>query len=123
MRTHRTTYILLLGAILSLVFAGCGESPPVEPSVSPPVEPAVSKPTKAEWRAKLASHYGRIATMNVINNWKPSEFKQFMGEPSQTQTIGNDALWYYECSDGTIQLVMRSQTLAVGLMQGNINDY
>ena len=41
----------------------------------------------------------------------------------QTQTIGDDAFWYYECSDEMIQLELYAPNLAVGMMQGKVNDY
>jgi hypothetical protein len=83
---------------------------------------AASKPTKAEWIANLASHYGQYAQMRIIYSWRVNEFKGFMGEPDSTQTLGDKAFWYYECSDGTIQLSMFAPNLAVGVMQGKIND-
>jgi len=111
----KTTKQVIISLILAVAFiaglTGCGDSP------------GAKKPTKAEWRAKLASRYGQLAQMNIINNWKPADFKSFMGEPSSTQTVGDQAFWYYECSDGTIQLSMHAPNLSVGLMQGNINDY
>ena len=85
--------------------------------------PAAPKPTKAEWRAKLASHYGQVAQLGIINNLQPAQFKSVMGEPGRTQTIGEQAYWYYQCSDGTIQLELYAPNLAVGVMQGKINDY
>jgi hypothetical protein len=85
--------------------------------------PVPSLPTKAEWRAKVASHYGQVAQMNMIVNWRVVDFKSIMGEPGNTQTDGDQAFWYYECSDGTIQLSMYAPNLAAGIMQGKINDY
>lgn len=80
-------------------------------------------PTKAEWRAKLAANYGQVAQMGILNNLRPAQFKSVMGEPSKIQTIGDSAYWYYICSDGTIQLELYAPNLAVGVMQGKINDY
>ena len=99
-------------------FAGC-EWTKTQFGNSPVV---ARKPTKAEWMAKLASHYGQYAQMRIIYDWRVNEFKSFMGEPDSTQTLEDHAFWYYECSDGMIQLSMFAPNLAVGVMQGKIND-
>jgi len=86
--------------------------------------PAATKlPTKAEWLAKLASRYGQYAQMRIIYDWRANDFKSFMGEPDRTQTLGDHAFWYYDCADGVIQLSMFAPNLAVGVMQGKINDH
>lgn len=84
---------------------------------------AGNKPTKAEWLSKLASRYGQYAQMRIVYSWKVSDFKAFMGQPDSTQTVGDQAFWYYECADGSIQLSMNAPNLSVGVMQGQINDY
>ncbi len=94
------------------LLSGCGGGSPTAP-----------KPTKAEWRAKLAGSYGQVAQLGIINNLQPAQFKGVMGEPTKTQTVGEQAYWYYECSDGTIQLELSAPNLAVGVMHGKINDY
>ena len=84
---------------------------------------AVSRPTKAEWLAKVVSRYGQSARFRVIENWPVNGFKSFMGEPDRTQTFGDHAFWYYDCSDGVIQLSLFAGNLAAGVMGGNINDH
>lgn len=84
---------------------------------------AANKPTKAEWLTKLASRYGQYAQMRIIYDWRVSDFKSLMGEPDRTETLGDHAFWYYDCSDGIIQLSMFAPNLAVGVMQGKINDH
>jgi hypothetical protein len=79
--------------------------------------------SKVEWRARVVKHYGQVAQLNIVYNWRPSEFKALMGEPESTQTIGDQAFWYYQCSDGMIQLDLYAPNLAAGVMQGKINDY
>ena len=47
-----------------------------------------------------------------------------MGKPNRTQTVGDQAYWYYQCTDGTIQLVMNVLNLQMaGLIQADVNDY
>jgi hypothetical protein len=82
-----------------------------------------SKPTKAEWLAKAASRYGQYVKMRIIYDWRTDDFRNFMGAPDSTQTVGDKAFWYYYCSDGEIQLSMYAPNLIVGIMQGEINDY
>jgi hypothetical protein len=79
--------------------------------------------TKAEWRKKLESRYGQYARLNIAYRWNANDFKQFMGNPSSTQNVGDEAYWYYDCADGQIQLVMDQGNLAIGIMAGKINDY
>ena len=87
------------------------------------VSQAPTKPTKSQWREKLNAHYGQLAQLNVIAYAKTAEFKKFMGSPDRTETIGDEADWYYECSDGTVQLSLNAPNLAFGIMQGKINDF
>lgn len=91
------------------------------------VQPAVPKLTKAEWRTKLMSHQSAAAGLTRINGrlngWDASEFKALMGEPDSTAKVDDEAFWYYKCSDGTIELVLRARYLQANLMEGNINDF
>ena len=88
-----------------------------------PTTNTASAPTKAEWLQKLESHYGQYARMRIVYQWKADDFKRFMGNPSSTQTVGDEVFWYYECADGQFQLVMDQGNLAIGIMAGKINDY
>ena len=72
---------------------------------------AMSNPTKAQWTEKVRPYWspnGPYAVMTVAN------FKSIVGEPSQTQTIGSEDFWYYECSDGTVQVKLISPNLTGG---------
>ena len=80
--------------------------------------------TKAEWHQKLQGGFGNMAAMGYATGWSGQKFKQLMGKPDETQTIGDSVYWYYECSDGRVQLELNAVALnAAGLMQGHINDY
>lgn len=94
--------------------AGCNKS-----TTSPDGSQAL---TKAEWRQKASPYYNpgggiKLATVR--------EFKKLMGEPARTQTLGDGhAFWYYDCSDGTIQVVLIDPATTGGtLMIDSINDY
>jgi hypothetical protein len=113
MKMIRLALGLLLGVLLTNL-VGCDEGQQPQ---------AVIRPTKAEWRANFGGKFGPIAQMGIIENLKPAQFKAALGEPNSTQTIGDQAYWYYECSDGTIQLELFAPNLAVGMMQGKVNDY
>jgi hypothetical protein len=56
---------------------------------SAPLTESRKLPTKAEWLAKLESHYGQPAHLRILGNWRSNEFKQFMGVPDSTQTFGD----------------------------------
>lgn len=120
-RTSSLAMVVLSAAVLLAGLVGCakgggGSSSTAESS-------AAKKSTKAEWKAKFGSKFGQTAQMGIVENLKPDQFKSVMGSPDRTQTIGDDAFWYYECSDGMIQLELFAPNLAVGMMQGKINDY
>jgi hypothetical protein len=47
-----------------------------------------------------------------------------MGNPDQTQTVGDKMYWYYNCSDGLIQLVLENiARRGDNLLYGDMNDY
>ena len=75
--------------------------------------------SKAQWREKLGLNY-RYKT------WTVEQFKALLGEPSHTQTIEAEieAIWYYECSDGTIQVEMVDPNMNGRRVNiKSINDY
>jgi len=79
--------------------------------------------TRSQWRTKLSDKFGALPKAGVVACQK-TDFVGLMGSPSRTQTIGDTAYWYYDCSDGTIQLEMQAVPLSVAnLMSGKINDY
>jgi len=77
--------------------------------------------SKTEWRQKVRPYWnpgGSIRVTTVAN------FKNLVGEPSQTQTIEGVANWYYECSDGTVQLELIDSNMTGGrLMIRGVNDF
>ncbi len=83
-----------------------------------------AKPTKAEWLHTLESRYGQNAHARIVDAWNPDDFKKFMGNPSSTQTVGDQVSWHYECSDGQIEIELNTSILyQQGKMWGRINDY
>ena len=50
-------------------------------------------------------------------------FKEKFGQPFQTQQFGDQALWYYKCSDGVIQIVIEAAFLEQqGVVIKDINE-
>jgi hypothetical protein len=50
-------------------------------------------------------------------------FKKRFGQPAQTQKVGDQALWYYRCSDGIIQLVIEAPFLQQqGVVIKDVNE-
>jgi len=83
-----------------------------------------SSPTlssKAQWREKIRPYWnpgGPINVTTIVN------FKALVGEPSQTQSIEGHAFWYYNCSDGTIQVELVAPSMSGGRMLiHGVNDY
>jgi hypothetical protein len=74
--------------------------------------------TKSEWRSRVQGiRFGQIYTTK-------SALVSAVGEPSQTQTVGNSTYLYWNCSDGTIQVVCnRGAFDAGGQIIGTLNDY
>ncbi len=79
--------------------------------------------TKAQWKAKVAQHFPMFRTGTLIVS--STDFKRAMGEPDSTQTLGDKAMWYYECSDGMIQMVLWSSSLQFSnqVVAEQVNDY
>jgi len=53
-----------------------------------------------------------------------AKFKSAFGEPGRTQTVEQDAYWYYECSDGVIQVVLNDPNVfGNGACVQSVNDF
>jgi ankyrin repeat protein len=92
-----------------------------------PAQPVMSidskQLTKAQWREKARKYWNPGGAVNVTTT---SNFKALFGEPSRTQVVEGTAYWYYECSDGTIQVELVNPNMpGVGgkLLINSINDY
>lgn len=87
---------------------------------------ATPRPTKQQWKASLAEKDELYRNGRIVN-LKRDEFVRLLGEPDKTQTVGDQTYWYYECSDGQIQLVLDSRILNAGFVStassGGINEY
>lgn len=74
--------------------------------------------TKADWKK---AYYNRFPVGSIVT---VAKFKSVFGEPSRTQTVQNDAFWYYACSDGVIQVVLNNPSvLGSGACIQSVNDY
>jgi hypothetical protein len=122
-KTAEIVFALCLFAYFTGIFGWIGNF--LSQGETPALSSQTNRTTKAQWRAKVMQAYGRYpAAMNTIPGWNAKQFQSLLGAPDQTQTVGDHAYWYYRCSDGTIQLALNAQVLALaGIMQGNINDY
>ena len=81
--------------------------------------------TKAAWLAKLKQNkLSSPAGDRIIQGAGRDQFLQVMGKPSHTQSIGDQAIWYYRCADGTLQVVMDADALReMGQLWAEINEY
>ena len=78
--------------------------------------------TKAQWKDKAAHSFNWFALVPL--QAPAARFQEIMGKPDHTQTIGDEAFWYYECSDGSIQMEMDAANLqTMGLIQAQVHDY
>lgn len=81
--------------------------------------------TKAGWLAKLKENkLSSPAGNRIVQGASRVQFVQIMGKPSYTQAVGEQALWYYVCADGTLQMVMDADALnQMGQIWAEINEY
>ena len=71
-------------------------------------QPEQRRPSRSELRAKMIKLLGGIpegVVGNIGDNGKQIWFDK-IGRPDRTQSAGGRYLWYYGCSDGTIQVVV-----------------
>jgi ankyrin repeat protein len=74
--------------------------------------------TKTAWKM---AYYSRFPAGSIVTVVK---FKAAFGEPGRTQTVEQEAYWYYECSDGTIQVVLNDPNLlGNGACIQSVNDF
>ncbi len=102
--------LVLVIAFIGVMLTGCGNSPVTPPAI-----------TKAEWRQKCLPYYNIGGSRRIASI---AEFKRVMGDPASTQTINGSAYWYYDCSDGVIQVELIDPSSAGNqLLIQTINDY
>lgn len=64
------------------------------------------RPTKEAWMKKLAQQEFYHDIARQIAGVEKDAFIRIMGKPDKTQVVGDQLIWYYDCSDGQIQLVL-----------------
>lgn len=89
---------------------------------SSPGVPGKHLPTKAEWMQKATAVADRGYQMSGVLLVPVKTLYEAVGEPASTQTVGSDALLYWDCEDGQIQLVAPDGFLRTqGMIAGKIN--
>lgn len=78
--------------------------------------------SKEQWKTALGRINPVFAQGGVIQMRKDN-FIEIFGEPQKTQTVGDSVYWYYQCSDGFIQLTLDKGNLLGGILAGKANDY
>lgn len=105
-----TTGTMILTAIFSLALPSFPTKSVWKDSFSfKPKQPESIKPTKEEWKNKLVLKLKPAYSLDMVDllaayDCSKKKFMEVMGKPDRVQRIGNDLTWFYECSDGTIQL-------------------
>ncbi len=88
---------------------------------------ASSHITKQEWKAKVVAQLRQDRTTVIAGyiNCSAKDFFRAMGKPDKTQAVGDNAMLYYRCSDGTLQLVCSKLNLEANGLLGTtaINEY
>ena len=124
----------LVGGCLILVVGFCALGVLVAAFAKKPGQPGSqvsARPTaqwsKQEWRSRVVKELDQ--NMNVVIagfiSCQAKDFYRVMGKPSRTQSIGDNALLYYPCTDGTLQLVCSKLNLEANGLLGTtaINEY
>jgi hypothetical protein len=74
--------------------------------------------------ATRAAFLERIGWNGYVLSETREEFLSKAGKPHSTQKIGDDAYWYYRCTDGQLQVVMQANLLQHGrVLITEINEY
>ena len=76
---------------------------------------------KESWKAILAKFNPTWAAGGKLVVQKGVFLDKF-GKPTRTETEEGTVYWYYECTDGTIQLELNETLLSAGLVSGQVND-
>jgi hypothetical protein len=123
---------LLIGGAVVLA-KGCAGHGLLASALSRSGLPSQARPSKEQWRNRLReSHLDfRIGLHGSPANYtdyggtcNTSDFVARMGRPDRTQTVGEQAFWYYDCKDGVIQMSLSAYELDQGIVIANhINDY
>ena len=70
-------------------------------------QPDSSKLTMSQWKKQVAPFNANSFDFKQ-RLLSEEEFKKRFGPPFETQKLGEQAMWYYKCSDGLIQLVIEA---------------
>ncbi len=109
--------LVTLLIVFSWGISQCTQDP--GPTASTPyAQNAAHVMSKSEFRKQL----GPLAQSGVVN-WRKDAFIKVFGTPTRTQVIDNQWLWYYDCSDGMIQIELNMNPDTVGMVYGRINEY
>lgn len=66
----------------------------------------------------------KIGWNGYVLSTTKDEFIALAGSPHSTQKVGDEAYWYYQCSDGQLQVVMLATLLHHGrVLINEINEY
>jgi hypothetical protein len=78
-------------------------------------------PSKAHWQRKFHGQYANFGRGQPVS---VAQLKRAVGEPSSTQSVGAEAYWYYQCSDGSVQVVVDNPNVfGNGAYVKQVNDY
>ena len=119
---------LLLGVIIGYVAGLATRSEQTHGDSAPQRNVASTrKPkglTKEQWKQKVANHFP-VSVNQISGMISPDDFKAEIGTPDRTQTVGDNTYWYYNCSDGVIQMVIDSTALSMykTMIGAQMNDY
>jgi ankyrin repeat protein len=87
----------------------------------PPADPATM--TKAQW-IELIAPFNASSRKFTSAFLSEAAFKKKFGAPVKTQRVGDSLFWYYQCSDGTLQVVVDADFLdQQGVVIKSVNEF
>ena len=90
-------------------------------AAQPLADPATM--TKARW-TELIGPFNASSRKFTSAFLSEAAFKKKFGKPVKTQKVGDDLFWYYQCSDGTLQVVIDAAFLdQQGVVIKSVNEF
>jgi DNA-directed RNA polymerase subunit RPC12/RpoP len=89
------------------------------------VLPISGRMSKEQWWNKLEDNKLKFPGNRAVMNVQKEDFIRIMGKPNRTQSVGEQTFWYYDCSDGQIQMVISGWVLERDgkIFADTINEY
>jgi len=116
--------VIVLG-IIGYIGSQSGKSGGTGSSGTRSALPSFGRMSKEQWWKKLEDNNLKFPGNRAVMDVKKEDFIRIMGKPNRTQSLGEQTFWYYNCSDGQIQMVITGWVLERDgkIFAETINEY